>query len=77
MGHPMTDRASQLEFARDSESLSKYAAQVFESEQTASEWLRTPVAALGEKRPCDLWHTPEGRAQIAQVLSKIEHGEFT
>jgi len=73
----MTDRASQLEFARDSESLSKYAAQVFESEQTASEWLRTPVAALGEKRPCDLWHTPEGRAQIAQVLSKIEHGEFT
>ena len=76
-GQRMPDRTSQLGIAANSESLTRYAAAVFENEQAALDWLQGPVVALGQQRPCDLWLTPEGRAQIAQVLRKIEHGEFT
>lgn len=77
MVHAMTDQRRQSDSAGDSESLAKYAVHVFECEKTALEWLESSVLALGCQRPCDLWQTPKGRERIAQVLRKIELGEFT
>lgn len=73
----MTDETNQSEIARTSDSLTRYAIAVFESEQIALEWLESSVIALGCQRPCELWQTEDGREQIAQVLRKIEFGEFS
>lgn len=73
----MNNPTSQSDSAASSGNLIKYAAHVFESEHTALEWLQSPVAALGQERPCDLWQTRQGREQIAQALRKIEFGEFS
>ena len=45
------------------------AAEVFESEEIAAEWLKTPCRALGDTKPIELLDTPEG---IELVLSEIE-----
>ena len=49
---------------------------VFGDQERASEWLQTPVPALGNARPYEVIDTFEGRKWIDQVLTQIEYGEF-
>lgn len=53
------------------------ARRVFGSRIIANEWLNTPIAALGQKRPIDLLESPEGYRDILNVLKRIEMGEFS
>jgi putative toxin-antitoxin system antitoxin component (TIGR02293 family) len=53
------------------------AVEVWESSDLALEWFQSPVPALGGEKPCDLLDTFEGRRWIAQVLNKIEYGDFS
>jgi len=73
----MKDDLSQSDIAGACGSLTRYAIQVFECEKIALDWLESSVIALGCQRPCDLWQTRDGREQIAQVLRKIELGDFS
>lgn len=41
-----------------------------------SEWLQTPVRALGGRTPYSLISTAEGRDEVEIVLGRIEHGLF-
>lgn len=67
---------AQSESIMDTTRLILKAARVFGDQDLASEWLATPVAALGDARPYDLIDTFEGRKWIDQVLTNIEYGEF-
>jgi len=76
-GNLMTDKTPPSNIASEFESLVRYAAEVFECEKIALEWMESPVAALGGWRPYDLCQTQKGREQVATMLRKIELGEFT
>lgn len=39
-------------------------------------WMDTEVPSLGGRKPRHLLGTPEGRAEVEQVLTKIDHGVF-
>ncbi|XOB94239.1 antitoxin Xre/MbcA/ParS toxin-binding domain-containing protein [Pseudomonadota bacterium 24LQ007] len=73
----MIDQTRPSNIASESESIVRYAAEVFECQETALEWLESPVVALGGRRPSDLCQTQQGREQVAKILRKIELGEFT
>ncbi len=49
----------------------------FENKEKALEWIKTPLPALAGDSPENLFDTFEGRQWVAQVLRKIEYGEFT
>ena len=51
--------------------------EVWESEELALQWLRSPVGALNDSRPIDQFDTFQGRQWVSQLLDSIEHGEFT
>jgi len=51
--------------------------QTFEDQAIASQWLRTPVSALGGVAPNELLDTFEGRKMVAEVLNKIAYGDFS
>lgn len=53
------------------------AIRVWESREQALEWFQGRVSALDDERPSDLLGTQEGCRRIAEVLSKIEHGDFS
>jgi putative toxin-antitoxin system antitoxin component (TIGR02293 family) len=40
----------------------------------ASEWLGTPIPALGNRRPRTLLRTLEGARQVQELVSRISHG---
>ncbi|MDR9468616.1 MbcA/ParS/Xre antitoxin family protein [Marinospirillum sp.] len=61
----------------DAVRLLNQATEVWESRELASEWLRSPVPALGGEKPINLFDTFEGRRWVSQVLNKIEHGDFS
>lgn len=67
---------TQSESIMDTTRLVLKAVRVFGNQDLATEWLQTPVPALGNARPFDLMDTFEGRKWIDQVLSNIESGEF-
>jgi len=50
------------------------AVEVFGTREKALRWLRSPVRALGDQTPISLLNTPEGMAQVEDVLGRIEHG---
>lgn len=37
-------------------------------------WLQTPVLGLGSQKPVDLLQSPEGRAQVIELIWKLENG---
>ncbi|MEX1196353.1 MAG: MbcA/ParS/Xre antitoxin family protein [Pseudohongiellaceae bacterium] len=53
------------------------AEQTWESRELALQWLFSPIAALGDERPIELFDTFEGRRLVSLVLDKIECGEFS
>lgn len=53
-----------------------YAAEVFEDEDLAADWLKTPNRALGEK-PLDLLDTDAGTGRVERLLTRIEYGVYS
>lgn len=53
-----------------------YAAEVFEDEDLAADWLNTPNRALGEK-PIDLLDTDAGTGRVERLLTRIEYGVYS
>jgi putative toxin-antitoxin system antitoxin component (TIGR02293 family) len=53
------------------------ASEVLESDAAAVQWLKSPVQALGWKKPLDLAHTLIGLRQVEAILGRIEHGVFS
>ena len=41
-----------------------------------SQWIETPVPALGGARPIDLMNTPEGQALVLMTLSQMWGGAY-
>ncbi|MCF6282646.1 MAG: MbcA/ParS/Xre antitoxin family protein [Candidatus Polarisedimenticolaceae bacterium] len=54
----------------------RQAIQVFGSKEKAIEWIKFPIPALAGESPEALFDTFEGRRWVAQLLRKIEYGEF-
>lgn len=52
------------------------AAEVFGSQEKATEWLKTPLAALAGKTPFDKLATETGAARVEEILLAIEHGVY-
>lgn len=50
--------------------------QIFGDQDRSTDWLKTPVPALGDAHPYELIDTFEGRKWIDRVLTQIEFGEF-
>lgn len=67
---------TQSESIMDTTRLLLKAMHVFGDQERASEWLQTPVPALGNARPYEVIDSFEGRKWIDQVLTQIEYGEF-
>ena len=40
----------------------------------ATEWLETPIPALGNQRPLDLARTEPGAREVEDLIGRIEHG---
>lgn len=53
------------------------ACDVFEDEDIALDWLRTPNQALGGERPYDLLDTDAGTEAVEDVLGRIEYGVYS
>ncbi|WP_066331599.1 type II RES/Xre toxin-antitoxin system antitoxin [Azohydromonas lata] len=52
------------------------AAQVFEDERAALDWLKAPNGALGGATPVSLLDTDLGASAVLDTLGRIEHGVF-
>ncbi len=65
------------EKVQDAVRLIKQAEDVWESRDMAIRWLKSPVPALDGKKPITLFDTFEGREWVSQVLTNIEHGDFS
>ena len=52
------------------------AAEVFEGEHAALDWLKAPNAALGGVSPISLLDTDPGSDVVLNTLGRIEHGVF-
>lgn len=50
------------------------ATQIFGDQDRSTEWLQSPVPALGKAQPFEVIDTFEGRKWINQVLTQIEFG---
>ena len=53
-----------------------HANRVFEDEDLAEEWLRSPNPALDDEVPMDMTRTDIGAREVEGVLTRIEHGIF-
>lgn len=51
-------------------------AEDFDAASWLSEWMRSPVPALGGARPLDLMDTMSGQALVSQVLSQMQSGAY-
>ncbi|VAW84839.1 hypothetical protein MNBD_GAMMA18-922 [hydrothermal vent metagenome] len=55
----------------------RQAIEVFGCKEKAIEWIKTPLSVLSGESPEALFDTFEGRQWVAQVLRKIQYGEFS
>lgn len=53
------------------------AAQVFEDESVAAEWLRAPNLALGDVAPLAMADTELGAREVDDLLGRIEYGVYS
>jgi putative toxin-antitoxin system antitoxin component (TIGR02293 family) len=51
--------------------------EVFESEQTAKDWLKRPNKALAGAIPLELLDTDAGIKQVTNLLNRIEYGVYS
>jgi putative toxin-antitoxin system antitoxin component (TIGR02293 family) len=50
---------------------------VFEDEQRANRWLKTPLRALGDNSPLKYAESELGAQEVMNLLGRIEHGVFS
>jgi putative toxin-antitoxin system antitoxin component (TIGR02293 family) len=50
---------------------------VFESSETATNWLKRPNRALSGQSPIDLLDTDAGTEQVVELLDRIEYGVYS
>lgn len=48
----------------------------FDAPKWLSQWLTSPLPALGDKRPISLLDTMEGQALVSQMLARIQSGAY-
>ena len=60
--------------AGDEAQIRKLAAQVWENEGDAEQFLSTPHPMLDGKTPLDLARAPEGARRVTELLLKLEYG---
>ena len=53
------------------------ATRIYGSLELATEWLRSPIPALGGEQPVALLDSHAGRELVRQTLRKIEFGEYS
>jgi putative toxin-antitoxin system antitoxin component (TIGR02293 family) len=53
------------------------AQEVFESADTATNWLKRPNRALNGHAPVDLLDTDAGTEQVVELLDRIEYGVYS
>lgn len=53
------------------------AVEVFESEDMARKWLKTPIAYLGDKTPLQSMANRFGAEMVLDMLGRIEHGVYS
>ncbi len=54
------------------------ALELFEGDRdAASEWMQTPLPALGGERPIDIARTELGAWQVENLVGRIEHGVYS
>jgi hypothetical protein len=53
------------------------AVSVFKDEEIAIEWLTSPLLILDGHCPMEFDSTPERREKIINILSRIEHGNYS
>ena len=53
------------------------AAEVFESEEAARGWLKSPQHGLGGATPLDYARTEVGAREVEDLLGRIEHGVYS
>lgn len=53
------------------------AVEVFESEETAHKWLKTPVSYLENKTPLEAMSNRFGAEMVLDILGRIEHGVYS
>jgi putative toxin-antitoxin system antitoxin component (TIGR02293 family) len=61
----------------DVTSLMDLAAAVLGCERLSADWMQRPQPALDGQRPADLLGSPEGRAAVELLLSRLEWGVYT
>ncbi|HJV19398.1 MAG TPA: antitoxin Xre/MbcA/ParS toxin-binding domain-containing protein [Sediminibacterium sp.] len=54
-----------------------YGYKVFEAVDAFNEWVDTPNAALGGKKPFDLLNNQFGREEIKNLIGRIEYGVYS
>lgn len=53
------------------------AVDVFEDEQQANRWLKTPLRALGDYAPLEYAESELGAQEVMNLLGRIEHGVYS
>lgn len=54
------------------------ALELFEGDRdAASEWMRSPLPALGGEKPVDIARSKLGAQQIENLVGRIEHGVYS
>lgn len=48
----------------------------FDARSWLFDWLQSPLSALGDQRPVDFLHTPEGRDLISRMLASFQTGAY-
>lgn len=55
----------------------EHAFDVFEDEEKARKWLNSPVRALNNHKPVDLFYLPTGLKMVDDILGRIEEGVYS
>jgi putative toxin-antitoxin system antitoxin component (TIGR02293 family) len=55
----------------------EHAFEVFEDEEKVKRWLNSPVKALKDQKPIDLFYLPTGLKMVNNILTRIEYGVYS
>ena len=68
---------SATEKVLDHARVASHAEDVFESRESALDWLKSPNRALGGAAPLELLDTDAGTVMVDDVLTRIDYGVYS
>lgn len=68
------ERTNMADMSSVSTTALKTAANVFGSQELATQWLARPALALDGRRPVDLLNTPSGIEEVITLLGRLDYG---